>query len=177
MSENEHSKVTDLPAIPEITSEITKENPPKSSLREGVFSSDDETFKQEQTQSIQQPKTKTETTHGKANAEREAKIKEAIAPWFHRRPTTRWSLAEDRALKRVADDITPEDIELLNWWFQQENHYQRFREGPKKSIASLLNAWGAEVEKARRAKESEQQQKYNPGYGTIEDLNRAFRLE
>jgi len=73
-----------------------------------------------------------------------SKIKECVNPWFNRRPTTKWSEKEERALRKVCDIFEEEDLDLLNWYYVKSGcDYLR------KDIITLLNNWRGECDRAR----------------------------
>ena len=67
-----------------------------------------------------------------------------IGSWFKRRPTTKWSDRETRALKAVLKLNTPtEDIDALERWYLSGDPYLR------RDPFTLLNNWNGEIDKAR----------------------------
>jgi len=85
----------------------------------------------------------------------EYNLRRKICSWKKRKSTYGWSKFEESKFREFASEITPDQINILDWWFSQENHFERFKAGPKKSVSSFLGAWMAEVEKATNAKEME----------------------
>lgn len=81
-------------------------------------------------------------------------MKVRIGTWFNRRPTTKWSDEENRALRKVLKLNTPsEDIDLL------EKRYLAKAPFIRREIVTLLNNWNGEIDKARNP---EQIQPYQP---------------
>lgn len=72
------------------------------------------------------------------------KIRERVNVWFRRRPTTKWSDKEERALKKVCEVFEEEDLDLLNWYFM-ESGCNFLRRDP----ITLLNNWRGECDRAR----------------------------
>jgi len=67
-----------------------------------------------------------------------------IGSWFKRRPTTKWSEKEIRALKSVLKlNTPPEDIDALERWYLSGDPYLR------RDPFTLLNNWNGEIDKAR----------------------------
>jgi hypothetical protein len=68
-----------------------------------------------------------------------------LGKFFNRRPTTRWSPAEQKSLKKLAP-IDPEDIELLERYYleqiAQDDDYRR------RDLETLLNNWTKEIDRA-----------------------------
>ncbi len=75
-----------------------------------------------------------------------------VCDWFGRRGSTAWQTNEEYALQKFVS-AAAEDVSLLDWWFAQDNHFEKYGEGKRKGILAFLNNWVAEVDKARRAKE------------------------
>jgi hypothetical protein len=74
-----------------------------------------------------------------------------IGSWFKRRPTTKWSDREIRALKAVLKlNTSAEDIDALERWYLSGDKYLR------KDPITLLNNWNGEIDKARQKTETPQ---------------------
>lgn len=82
-------------------------------------------------------------TENKTDSELET-LRLRIGSWFKRRPTTKWSEKEIRALKSVLKlNTPPEDIDALERWYLSGDPYLR------RDPFTLLNNWNGEIDKAR----------------------------
>jgi len=89
-------------------------------------------------------------TENKTDLELET-VRLRIGSWFKRRPTTKWSEKEIRALKSVLKlNTPPEDIDALERWYLSGDQYLR------KDPITLLNNWNGEIDKARQKTETPQ---------------------
>ncbi len=74
---------------------------------------------------------------------------------FNRKTTTQLSASEERAWKRASKLVAETDDEgweMLEWWFSQPSgELTKYR---RTDLAALLNNWHAEIEKARRNRET-----------------------
>jgi len=71
---------------------------------------------------------------------------------YHRRESTKWSAGESRAwkiAKALVVEATAEEWELMEWWFSLPEEKAPYR---RTDMASLLNNWHAEIEKAKKNK-------------------------
>lgn len=94
-------------------------------------------------------------------------MKIRIGSWFNRRPTTKWSDEENRALRKVLKLNTPsEDIDIL------EERYLSKAPFIRREIITLLNNWNGEIDKARNP---DQPSSYQPALiGTSTPDDAAF---
>ena len=71
---------------------------------------------------------------------------------YRRRESTKWSSGEIRAwrmAKELVSTATAEEWEILEWWFSLSDSQAPYR---RTDMASLLNNWHAEIQKARKNK-------------------------
>jgi len=85
-----------------------------------------------------------------------------VAVWFKRRPETRWSEKEIKALREVESFQTPEeDIALLESRYLANAPYIRH------DLVTLLNNWNGEIDRCKNERTTEQQKKvidYSKGF-------------
>lgn len=87
-----------------------------------------------------------------------------IGSWFNRRPTTQWSEQEVRALRKVLKlNTPPDDIDLL------EKRYLAKAPFIRREIATLLNNWNGEIDKARNPDQASPYQPALIGTSTPDD--------
>jgi hypothetical protein len=71
-----------------------------------------------------------------------------IGSWFGRKPTTRWSAKELKSLKAISTDMGhPPELHIVRAWHTAKITGESYR---RKSVATLLNNWNDEIDKARR---------------------------
>lgn len=86
--------------------------------------------------------------------------------WFNRRESTPFDKSEIRAINQASlRIITETELDLLDWWYglNEEDCFQKYGNGRRKTVASLFNNIGMEITKAERAKMKDGQPKYTSG--------------
>lgn len=95
-------------------------------------------------------------------------LRQKINQWFKRRPTTRWSDKEDKALKLIAKLGTDsEDLSSLDRYYNSGCEYLR------RDVQTLLNNWTGEIDRARRwaeSKPTENKPAFQPRPPTVHEL-------
>lgn len=79
-----------------------------------------------------------------AGDEKKERLRLEIGGWFNRRPNTKWSDRELRALDKVMDGLADEDLALMRKRYTSGDKYLR------KDILTLLNNWQGELDRARQ---------------------------
>jgi hypothetical protein len=80
---------------------------------------------------------------------------------FHKRPTTPWDRSELtawKAAKAVVEATTDDDWKLLEWWFSLTEDKAKYR---RKTFATLLNNWNAEIQRAKENHGKSDQQRFS----------------
>ena len=68
-----------------------------------------------------------------------------VGSWFGHRETTKWSVANAKALHELGP-LDPEELDLLEKWYTAPGRAERYC---RKTLTTLLNNWTEEVDKAR----------------------------
>lgn len=67
-----------------------------------------------------------------------------IGSWFKRRPQTKWSNKEIKALKEAFDSgFTAEELDVLEQFYWSDSKYKR------RDILTLLNNWNTEIDRSK----------------------------
>lgn len=92
-------------------------------------------------------------------------LQERLCSWFDRRITTKWTLKEQRAYRQNAHLTPVEDVEIMEFYYTakipQETDYRR------RDIATLLNNWPGELDRARNFMAAIKKKRTNQGQGWI----------
>ena len=71
-----------------------------------------------------------------------------IGAWFKRRPATKWTKKELKALKEIGE-IDDQDFDALEKYYTADISKDDYR---RQTIATLLNNWPGELDRARNYK-------------------------
>ena len=93
------------------------------------------------------PMPKSETHKKQARVERNNEAMQEIGQCFNRRPSTRWSVYEAEALKRLWP-LDPDEVQMVKEFYAapEPANEKLFR---RTGLDTLLNHWNGEVDKAR----------------------------